>query len=143
MGAQKIQAFVFSIGLALLAAAGATGCAANLSPVLNPSHVPIVGVPGGDRAVHDAILRAVADKGWTLAGDAPGVVKASIQKDTFMATVAIAYTGSEYSITYADSSNLKYDGTRIHKRYNLWVGNLRAQINAELQKPRAPATSPS
>jgi hypothetical protein len=138
MRAQKTQAFVFSIGITLLAAAGLGGCGANLSPVLNPSHVPVVGAPG-DRAVHDAILRAVADKGWTLASDAPGVVKASIQKDTFMATVAIEYTGTEYSITYADSSNLKYDGTHIHKRYNLWVANLRSQINVELQKPRAAA----
>jgi hypothetical protein len=137
MRTHKAQALAFSLGLALLGA-GVGGCAANLSPVLNPSHVPIVGVPGGGRAVHDAIIRAVADKGWTLAGDAPGVVRASIQKDTFMATVAIAYTGSEYSITYESSSNLKFDGTRIHKRYNLWVDRLRAQINAELQKPATP-----
>jgi hypothetical protein len=140
MRSQKIQTFVFSIGLALLFAAGATGCGANLSPVLNPSHVPIVGVPGGDRAVHDAIVRAVADKGWTLAGDTPGVVKASIQKDSFMATVAIAYTAGEYSIAHERSSdNLKFDGTHIHKRYNLWIDRLRAQI----KKSSAPATPPS
>jgi hypothetical protein len=139
MRTHKTQALVLSLGLALLGAvAGVSGCGANLSPVLNPSHVPIAGVPGGGRAVHDAILRAVADKGWTLAGDAPGVVRASIQKDTFMATVAIAYTGTEYSITYESSSNLKFDGKRIHKRYNVWIDRLRAQINVELQKPAAP-----
>ncbi|HTA18480.1 MAG TPA: hypothetical protein VK989_04270 [Polyangia bacterium] len=140
MRTQKIQTFVFSVGIALLAAAGVTGCGATLGPVLNPSHVPVVGATAGnDRAVHDAILRAIVNKGWTVAGDAPGVVRASIQKETLTATVAIAYTGSEFSITHESSSpGLKFDGTRIHKHYNTWVNNLRAQITAELQKPVAP-----
>ncbi|HEX4403364.1 MAG TPA: hypothetical protein VH560_00945 [Polyangia bacterium] len=140
MRTQKIQTFVFSIGLALLTATGAVGCGATLGPVLNPSHVPVVGATAGnDHAVHDAILRAVVDKGWTIASDAPGVVRATIQKEALTATVAIAYTGSEFSITHESSSPaLKFDGTRIHKHYNTWVANLRGQINVELQKPIAP-----
>jgi hypothetical protein len=140
MRTQKIQTFVFSIGLALLAATGAVGCGATLAPILNPSHVPVVGAPAGnDRAVHDAIVRAVLNKGWTVAGDSPGVVKASLQKEAIAATVVIAYTGSEFSITHESSSpSMKFDGTRIHKHYNTWVANLRAQIVTELQKPIAP-----
>jgi hypothetical protein len=131
------------------AALGVAGCGANLSPVLNVSHAPVVGVPPGtDPAVfvHESIIRAIANKGWTVASDAPGVVTASIQKDELKATVDVTYTATDYSIMYKSSSpSLKFDGTRIHKRYNFWVDRLRAQINAELQKPRAvtPPATPS
>ena len=71
-------------------------------------------------------------------GGRPGPTEAAASPARMQLTVAIAYTGTEYSITYESSSNLKFDGTRIHKRYNLWIDRLRAQINVELQKPAAP-----
>jgi hypothetical protein len=132
--------------LVVAAALGASACGANLAPVLNVNHVTVVGVPPGADAtayVHDAIRRAVTSRGWTVAGEAPGVVTATIAKEDVTATVDIPYTATDFSIVYRDSSPaLKYDGTRIHKRYNHWVDRLRASITAELAKPTPPGAPP-
>ena len=136
----KFRGFV--LGAALFGAA----CGANLAPVLNGSHTPLTGTTAGtDPAAHahEAILRAVRSRGWTVAADAPGVVTASIEKGALAATVDIPYTASDYSIIHKSSSPaLKFDGTRIHKHYNLWVDRLRASINEELSRaPSVPAPS--
>lgn len=137
------QAFrVFVVGVALFGAA----CGANLAPVLNLNHVPLAGTPAGvepSTYAHEAILRAIRSRGWVLVQDAPGVVTASIQKDVNSATVDIAYTATDYSIVHkASSPGLKFDGTRIHKHYNLWIDRLRASINQELTRPPVPAAPP-
>lgn len=128
-------------GLVVAAVLWASACGANLSPVLNVSHAPVAGVPGGvdpTAYVHDAIRRAVLSRGWTVAAEAPGVVTATIMKDGLSATVDIPYTATDFSIVYRDSAGLSYDGTRVHKRYNHWVDRLRASISAELSKPTTP-----
>jgi hypothetical protein len=53
-----------------------------------------------------------------------------------MAKVDIRYDTSVFSITYADSDNLKYNAekNKIHRNYNSWVQNLRGDINNELLK---------
>lgn len=136
-------------GLIVAALLFASACGANLAPVLNVSHAPVVGVPPGadpTAYVHEAIRRAVASRGWTIAAEAPGVVTATIAKDEVKATVDVLYTATDFSIVYRDSSPaLKFDGTRIHKRYNHWVDRLRASITAELTKPTigAPGVAPS
>jgi hypothetical protein len=137
----KFRAFV--LGAALFGAA----CGANLAPVLNVEHAPLAGTPAGTEPsahAHEAILRAVRSRGWTVAADAPGVVTASIEKGALAATVDIPYTASDYSIIHKSSSPaLKFDGTRIHKHYNLWVDRLRASINEELSRaPSVPAPTP-
>ena len=50
------------------------------------------------------------------------------------ATVAIPYTTKTYSILYKNSSNFKYNGTKIHKRYNELVSGLDAAIRRELSR---------
>lgn len=136
--------------MGLLVVAGtlwASACGFNTAPVLNVSHVPVAGVPAGvdpTAYVHDAILRAVRSRGWTVAGEAPGVVTATVAKEGISATVDIPFTATDFSIVYRDSTGLKYDGTTVHKRYNHWVDRLRASIAAELSKPStaAPGTPP-
>jgi hypothetical protein len=128
-------------GLVVAAALWTSACGANLAPVLNINHAPVAGVPAGadpTAYVHDAIRRAVLSRGWTVAGEAPGVVTANIQKEGISATVDIPYTATDFSIVYRESSGLSYDGTRVHKRYNHWVDRLRASISAELTKPSNP-----
>jgi len=49
-----------------------------------------------------------------------------------MAQVDIKYSTIAYSITYKDSSNLKYDGTKIHSNYNGWIQNLDKAIKIQL-----------
>ena len=141
----KFRAFV--LGAALFGAA----CGANLAPVLNVNHAPLAGTPAGtdpSAHAHDAILRAVRSRGWTVAADAPGVVTASIEKGDLKATVDIPYTATDYSVIHkASSPALKFDGTRIHKHYNLWVDRLRTSINEELSRassvPAAPPAKPT
>jgi hypothetical protein len=133
--------------LILLTALFAAACGANLSPVLNLNHVPVGGTPPGVEPttyVHDAILRGIRARGWTVAKEAPGVISASIQKDAYSATVDIPYTATDYSIVHRESSpGLKFDGTRIHKRYNVWIDRLRASINQEISGPTPHAPAPA
>ena len=49
-----------------------------------------------------------------------------------MAKVDINYNTKTYSITYKDSSDLDYDGTKIHKNYNGWIQNLDNAIKVQL-----------
>jgi hypothetical protein len=115
-----------------------------MAPVLNVNHAPVAGAPAGAdpaTSVREAIHRAILSRGWTVAGETPGVLTATIQKDGISATVDISYTATDYSIVYRDSTGLKYDGNRIHKRYNHWVDRLQASITAELTKPSTPAAA--
>jgi hypothetical protein len=131
-------------GLIVAAALWVPACGANMAPVLNVNHAPVAGAPAGAdpaASVRDAIHRAILSRGWTVAGETPGVLTATIQKDGISATVDIPYTATDYSIVYRDSAGLKYDGNRIHKRYNHWVDRLQASITAELTKPSTPAAA--
>ncbi|HVR61572.1 MAG TPA: hypothetical protein VMU50_06715 [Polyangia bacterium] len=127
--------------LVLGAALSAAGCGANLAPVLTINHAPVVGTPAGvDQTayVHDAIVRAVASRGWVVAQDVPGMVVATIHREALFVTVEIPYTATDYSIIHRESSpEFKFDGQRVHKHYNHWVDRLRASITAELLGPGA------
>jgi hypothetical protein len=48
------------------------------------------------------------------------------------AVVEILFDTESYSITYLDSTNLKYDGAEIHQNYNSWVRNLSNAIYAQI-----------
>jgi hypothetical protein len=49
-----------------------------------------------------------------------------------MAEVRVNYTATSYSITYANSQNLRASGGKIHKNYNRWVNNLDKDIQVNL-----------
>ncbi len=82
--------------------------------------------------IEKAIGTAGARLGWKIKAVSPGVMVGTLHKRTHLAVVDITYNTKEYNITYRNSSNLKYDGTNIHKTYNLWVQNLDKSINAEI-----------
>lgn len=42
--------------------------------------------------------------------------------------------GKSYGITYKDSTNLKYNGIKIHSNYNSWVRNLDRAIQTEMAR---------
>ncbi len=125
---------------AVLLVALCLGC--RTAPVLN---VEDATVPPGLAAadVHDAIVSAVPRRGWYVKLDEPGHVVARLDRRDHSATVDIAYMSTSYSITHQESTNLKFDGTHIHKNYNGWVTNLNTDIQTELRaalqrRPRAP-----
>jgi hypothetical protein len=84
--------------------------------------------------VGDAIMEAGKGLGWKMASTKNGEVTGTYSNAKQSATVAIPYTTKTYSILYKNSSNFKYNGTKIHKRYNELVSGLDAAIRRELSR---------
>jgi len=61
----------------------------------------------------------------------PGHIEAFYAKRDVRAVMDIKYTTEHFSITYKDSSGLKYDPAAhtINSHYNTWVKNLKADIS--------------
>ena len=79
-----------------------------------------------------AITAAGAGLGWRMKPQGPGHMVGTLTVRTHIAVVDIKYNTENYSITYKDSTNLKYDGENIHSNYNGWVQNLEKAINGQL-----------
>ena len=126
----QTRAFAVVLGVALT-------LACRTAPVLNIENGE---VPPGLSAqqVHEAIVSAVPRRGWDVTLDEPGHVMARLDKRGHSATVDIDYTSTHYSIRHHESTDLGFDGTKIHKNYNGWVTNLNKDIQSELR--RRPAT---
>ncbi|MGH8380495.1 hypothetical protein [Pseudomonas sp.] len=116
------------LGLAL---AGLAGCTSK--PVLTPQEQLVVGHDYSHAQVQQAILKAVADRGWTARKVTPDLIQADILvRNTFYAAVDIRYSVSNFRINYRDSRELGYKDGKIHRNYNRWVNNLDKNIMREL-----------
>lgn len=119
------------IFLALVVALG-IGCRTSL--IRNVESAP-VSLYGEEKVtmqqVEKAIIRAGAGLGWRMKALSPGKMVGTLVIRDHVAVVDIKFNTKEYSITYKDSTNLKYDGTKIHSNYNGWVQNLERSINAQ------------
>ena len=131
--------FVIAILLAMFA-----------TPALARSPVPIVDfkdqaiLTTGDKTltslqVRDAIVRAAASLGWTLAPDGDQKFVATLvvrNKHTVVADVT--YTPEKYSVVYKSSINMKYGIEKgvpvVHPFYNDWARTLVGAIRTELAK---------
>ena len=82
--------------------------------------------------VKTAITQAGASKGWTMKPAGEGHLVATFFARQHMAQVDIKYDTKSYSITYADSQELSYEGGMIHPSYNKWVQQLQRYIDARL-----------
>jgi caspase domain-containing protein len=100
--------------------------------VLNFSDVPIKENVAMEN-VTKAIQAGAYKKGWKTRVVKPGEIEAEIVSRKRMVKVRINYNTKNYSISYLDSKNLKYDGTKIHRTYNSWVANLKKNIDASLK----------
>ena len=111
-----------------------TSC--TMAPILNLNNEILPADPNGSTHTQDdvqkAILRACNDRGWSAQVESEGVIQASIIVRRHSAKVKIQYTNSTVSISYVDSTELKYKGDRIHRNYNRWVANLYHSIQTEL-----------
>lgn len=109
-------------GLLLLA-----GC--RMAPVHNVESVPLYAPSNATlEAVTGAIKQAGIGLGWQMNEKAPGSITGKLALRTHVAVVDIKYDTKVFSITYADSVNLRYNGTNIHNNYNSWVLNLKNAI---------------
>ncbi|MGM0593515.1 MAG: hypothetical protein ACQETD_03170 [Pseudomonadota bacterium] len=82
--------------------------------------------------VENAIMRAAGPLGWQVKKVEPGHMVATLNVRKHMAQVDITYDTDSYSISYKNSSHLKYDGSNIHSNYNGWVQNLQRNIDVQL-----------
>ena len=106
-------------------------------PIQNPANIPISwnadGQPTLER-IQRAIIAGCATRGWQCRAVKPGEVRAVLYVRQHMAESLIALNTASYSISYVNSSELRYNGVKktIHRKYNLWVVNLIADINAAI-----------
>lgn len=84
--------------------------------------------------VKEAIMEAGKGIGWKMKDTEPGEIIGTYQSRKYSASVKIPYSPKEYSIFYKSSHGLRYNGVKIHKRYNELVKNLSAAIGRELAK---------
>lgn len=77
------------------------------------------------------IERAANGLGWQIDPVRPGMARATLNLRSHVAVTEIAYDETRFTIRYADSRNLGYDGTSIHKNYNGWIQNLERAISQQ------------
>ena len=127
------------LGLAL---AGLAGCTSK--PVLTPQEQLVVGHNYNHEQVQQAILKAVANRGWTPRKVTPNLIQADILvRNTFYAAVDIHYSVSNFRINYRDSRELGYKDGKIHRNYNRWVSMLDRDIMAALRASGMNVTEPA
>ncbi|MDF0734040.1 hypothetical protein P0Y43_25490 [Pseudomonas entomophila] len=117
-----------ALGLALTALAGCTS-----KPVMNPAEQLTASHGYTHPQVQQAILKAIAERGWTARNVGPSLIQADITvRNTFFAAVDIHYSTSQFRIAYRDSRELGYEDGKIHRNYNRWVYNLDRAILRQL-----------
>ncbi len=103
-------------------------------------HFAPTGTPLPDLAA--ALALAVTDEGWIVTSEARGVIRATLYIRSHEAIVNIGFDETNFWIDYQDSINLNYnpnglkgtrtrratEGPRIHRNYNVWVGQLAKRI---------------
>lgn len=104
---------------------GMTACA-RVAPVMEAG-----GDFGGKASLEqraEQIRRAGARRGWAMSSQAPGLMRGTLKLRGHYAVVDIPYDTERFTIRYADSRDLAYDGTNVHKKYNDWVRFLELDI---------------
>jgi hypothetical protein len=111
---------------------GALGLAAcaRTQPIQNVEGREFIG-PGTLAQRANQIRRAGAGRGWQMQEIRPGLIRGTLVLRDHLAVVDIPYDAQRFSIRYADSRNLLYDGASIHRNYNSWVQNLANDIVAQ------------
>jgi hypothetical protein len=107
------------------------GCRAAV-PIIDITDAPITTGSGKSPSLsvvtHD-IVQAGIGLGWQMKKENPGHIIATLVLRKHMVKVDINYSNTEYSILYKDSTEMNYDGEKIHANYNSWVQNLSKSIN--------------
>ena len=123
--------------LTVLLALQISGCSRTknlISPV-------VVAIPSSvsDKSITRAIKNASIKRKWLPYDEKEGVISVRLEVRDHIVEVDIEYEETKIRIVYRDSENMLYeekdDGTiLIHKKYNVWVKNLRQDIQLNLAK---------
>lgn len=128
---KKITSLKIIIPAAILALL--VGCRA--SPVYNVAAAPILTygqTKPSIEQVEKEIVSAATSLGWSVRRVEPGKLMAILNVREHRAVVDIGFTANDFSITYKDSENLKYDGSNIHSNYNGWIQRLENTIRSRI-----------
>lgn len=123
----------FKVMLLALAALSIVACQ-RVVPIYSVDHQPFpsaVEVLSEDK-IEKVIIHAGAIRGWVVTRNSEGSLDAVLTPRTHMAKVQIDFDKAGFSIKYADSRELMYTGTTIHRNYNKWVKNLQNDILREV-----------
>jgi len=121
--------FLLAFGVLVVLA----GC--NTRPIVNVTDQPVASAVGKQLTadqIRNGIVSAGNGSGWVMTPLSPGQISGRFVKEDHVAVVDVRYTEKLYSITYKDSTNLKYKGGSIHRTYNEWVESLDRDIRNEL-----------
>ncbi|MBE9555190.1 MAG: hypothetical protein IMF05_17135 [Proteobacteria bacterium] len=125
-----MKSAAFRVAILLIVGLALGACRA--APVYSVSSATMASPPNATMEhVADAIRRAGISKGWQMIDKGPGEIEGRLNLRSHLAVVSITFDTKQFSIFYKDSTNLNYDGTRIHKNYNGWVQNLEKAILAQ------------
>jgi len=83
------------------------------------------------QSVERSIVRAAVTLGWKTKVTSENAILATLDIRTHQLVVLITHDDKSFSIEYKDSTNLKYNGTKIHRQYINWVTNLIRSIHAQ------------
>jgi hypothetical protein len=130
---KRIQAAMLFMCVVLVAA---TGCRGG-GPIYNVKDAPINTASGSTPSLEDvqkAIITAGTGLNWSMAVVKPGHIVGTLNVRSHSAVVDIMYNSKTYSITYKDSTNLKYNADKqtIHENYRSWILNLDNNIRGRL-----------
>lgn len=83
--------------------------------------------------IKSAIVNAALEQHWAVIPEGDGRLSATYRRSNYMAKIAIIYAPTFYTISYADSKNMRYKGTTIHPTYNRLIKELQANIVRNLK----------
>ena len=89
---------------------------------------PIRTLKISDYQLKSAIIRAAQKQHWNIRDEKNNRLSATYYKSNYMAKINIRYAPSFYTIDYADSKRMRYDGRNIHPTYNRLIKALQATI---------------
>ena len=106
------------------------------APLVDPDPVAVPAGLDAD-AVAKEIKRALIGRTWTVTGERPGEIDATLNLRKHVARITIGYDTKQVHVAYVSSENLDFKEKRgqrqIHKNYMSWVGNVVTDISRNLQ----------
>ncbi len=118
----------------LLAALLLVGACSRTAPVydVRDRPIPVVAQKLSLDEIGQNIMSAGRRRHWRIDPIGPGRMTGRLDDRQHEAVIDISYTQQSYSITLADSVNLRQEGGEIHKKYNKWIRLLERDIDERL-----------
>lgn len=113
---------------------GASACASRVEPIYNVVNHPVSSAAQRLplQEIGHVIATAAADYHWSVVRSGPGQLRATYERGSHEAVIAISYSKSAYSINLVSSEDLKQHDGEIHRKYNEWIHNLERAIEERL-----------